>query len=464
MAAVRLAWFASMPPPDSGAPVDLSAAALPLLAARHDIEVFSGTAADARAWSAWAVPVRDAYDFVWRSHQRPYDLVVYQLSSEPRHDYVWGYLFHYPGLVVLQDVHFHHARARILLEGREVRLRDYEAELQFNHGIEPGVGESLAACTGIVLHVWPMRRAVLAASRCVAVHNAWLGAELAHEAPEADIAVIRPGVMDPGTHAALRQRNGARELRQRLALPPDAIVVLLFGPLTRSRRLTVAMRAVAALQDSHPDLYLLLAGAPTDECDPLKEAAAAGVLSRVRVTGAMPAAAMRDVLGAADVAVCLRWPSPADTNVPWLTCLACGLPAVITDVAHNADIPVLDPRTWAIQHSGRAADVPGPIAVTVDLLDEAETLRLALRRLCADPALREQIAHAGREWWARHHTPEAMAEDYESAIARAAARPRPRTVLPRHLRPDVFGHTRALLESMGARLPAEFDAEFPPVT
>lgn len=461
MAAVRLAWFAPMPAPDGRAAADLSAAALPLLGAHHEIEVFAASAAEADAWNGWALPVRDAYDFVWRAQQRPFDLAVFQLSNEPRHDYVWGYLWQYPGLIVLQDVHLHHARARVLLEGREMRLADYAEELEFNHAVPAGVGGSLAAFTGAVLHVWPMRRAVVAAARAVAVHNEVLADELRHEEPEADVAVIRPGVQDPGPHAALRQSPGARELRHRLALPPDAVVVAMFGPFTLSRRVSEAIRTMGALRESNPHLHLLLAGPTTSECDPREEARAAGVLSRLRMVGPVPDARMPDVLGAADLAICSRWPTAGETPREWLRCLACGLPAIITDFAHNADLPVLDPRTWAVSHAGDAAFAPAPepVSVIVDLLDEAETLRLALRRLAVDPVLRQLLGRAGRAWWASRHTPEAMAEDYLAAIARAAGRPAPRGKVPRHLNPDVFAHTRWLLESMGVGLPAELAIE-----
>lgn len=457
MAAVRLAWFAPMPPPDGRVPTDLSAAALPRLAADHDIDVFAGSADEARAWAAWDLPVHDAYDFVWRSQQRRYDLVVYQLSNEPRHDYVWGYLWHEPGLIVLQDVHLHHARARILLDGRETRIAHYAEELEYDHAVQPGVGGSLAAFTGNVLHVWPMRRAVIAAARTVAVHSEMLAGELRHEAPGADVAFIRPGVADPGVHASLRSSPGAREWRRRLSLPTEATVVAMFGPFTRSRRVSETIRAMAALRESDPGLHLLLVGPATGECDPLGEARTAGVLSRLRLTGAVAEAQMPEVLGAADIAICSRWPTAAETPAQWLTCLACGLPAIVTDVAHNADLPVLDPRTSTVHHSGRGAYAPEPIAVIVDLLDEVETLRLAMRRLSGDPSLRQLIGRAGRAWWATHHTPDAMADDYRAAIARAAARPEPDVAGPAHLRPDVFRHTRALLASIGARLPAELE-------
>ena len=87
----------------------------------HEIDVFVDEAV-ARV----APGTRSAHDFVWRHRQEPYDLTVYQVGNSSHHDYLWPYLFRYPGLTVLHDAHLHHARAAALL--RTLRADDYRAE------------------------------------------------------------------------------------------------------------------------------------------------------------------------------------------------------------------------------------------------------------------------------------------------------------------------------------------------
>ena len=93
---MRIAWFSPLPPDRTGI-ADYSAAVLPLLDA-------AGLAID-------RFEERNAHDFVWRHRHAAYDLIVYQLGNAPWHDFMWGYLFRYPGLVVLHDARLHHARA-----------------------------------------------------------------------------------------------------------------------------------------------------------------------------------------------------------------------------------------------------------------------------------------------------------------------------------------------------------------
>ena len=72
-----------------------------------------------------------------------------------------------------------------------------------------------------------------------------------------------------------------------------------------------------------------------------------------------------------------------------------------------------------------------------------------MRRLAQDAALRDRLGRAGRAWWEREHSPDAMFADYERAIADAAARPDPQVTLPSHMRDDNDGRLRDLLAPFG---------------
>ena len=48
--------------------------------------------------------------------------------------------------------------------------------------------------------------------------------------------------------------------------------------------------------------------------------------------------------------------------------------------------------------------------VSIDVVDEPHSLRLALDRLLIDEGLRRELGVSAREWWASHHQPAMMAE------------------------------------------------------
>ena len=62
---------------------------------------------------------------------------MYHLGNARCHDYMWGYLFRYPGLVVLHDAQVHQARAQSLLQRWKPRRDDYLAEFAANHPDAP---------------------------------------------------------------------------------------------------------------------------------------------------------------------------------------------------------------------------------------------------------------------------------------------------------------------------------------
>src|SRR5262245_36833711 len=125
MLVVRLAWFSPVPPVPSGVAV-CTADLLNGLSGTHAIDVYVDEPV-----ARLAADTRSAHDFVWQHRRSPYDLTVYQVGNSSHHDYLWPYLFRYPGLAVLHDAHLHHARAAALLRTR--RADDYRAEFAASH-------------------------------------------------------------------------------------------------------------------------------------------------------------------------------------------------------------------------------------------------------------------------------------------------------------------------------------------
>jgi len=200
---------------------------------------------------------------------------------------------------------------------------------------------------------------------------------------------------------------------------------------------------------------LLLVGASASYYDPVADARSLGVSDRVTLTGFVDEADLADYLESAEICLCLRWPSTRETSASWLRCLAAGRATIVTDLAHTVEVPSLDPRSWKLQHAPAIGEgAPDghpvePICVSLDILDEDHSLRLAMRRLAQDAALRSQLGHQAHEYWLRHHTLDRMVSEYRSLIERALDTQPPVRPLPRHLRPDGLEHARALAAEAG---------------
>ena len=145
------------------------------------------------------------------------------------------------------------------------------------------------------------------------------------------------------------------------------------------------------------------------------------------LTGYVPDAEVAAHLAAADVCLCLRWPTGRETSASWLRALATGRPTVVTNLAHADEVAYFDPRTWTVERAGsgdaRADRVPEPACVGIDILDEGHSLALAMERLATDTRLRRRLGLAARAHWERSHTLACMAEDYARVLGRALVAP-----------------------------------------
>ncbi|MGV3517079.1 MAG: glycosyltransferase family 4 protein [Luteitalea sp.] len=478
MSAVRVAWFSPFPPVHSG----IAAYSLDVLEGvryHHRVDLF----ADDPVWHAaggrlhagqgetiapmdgpLGLPLYRAFDFTVLHDRTPYDLIVYQLGNAACHRFLWPYLLRWPGLIVLHDAALHHARAQALLGDR--RADAYRAEFRFNHpGVDPRVADFVVAgLEGSPYYLWPMLRLVMRRARAVVVHGSPLQEALADEFPDTPLTTVSMGVPDPwdAVHAGMARADTAGSASRPSHLPsPDQVVLAAFGVITPEKRILPLLRAVAALRTEAPHVRVRLVGEIGEHYALWQDVAATGTRDLIEVTGYVDDEQLAAELRAADVCVCLRWPTARETSASWLRCLAAGKPTVVPDQLSTVDVPTLDPRHWQLKHDRTDAvavfQPPDPsraVAVSIELSDEEAMLRQALRRLVVDADLRRQLGRRAREWWAGRHTLARMHRDYEAALAWAVTQPVPEwpADAPAHLRPDPSAWARSLTAAFGVEV------------
>jgi glycosyltransferase involved in cell wall biosynthesis len=448
---MRLAWFSPMPPVPSGIAA-CSAELVAALSPEHHIDVFVDEPVAKMAAASGLAPWRSAHEFLWRNREQRYDLTVYQVGNSSHHDFLWPYLFRYPGLAVLHDAHLHHARAATLLRTR--RPNDYRAELVADHpGLNPDLAElAIAGFDNHLYYSWPMTRLLIQASRLTAVHAASIAEALNAEIPGARVERIHLGhgdLLSDSQIAAARVKTRAER-----HIPADAVVFGVFGGLTPEKRLPQILDGFESLVAYAPGAHLLLAGAAARHYDVAADVRRRALDARVTFTGYLETdAALSECIAACDVALNLRWPTAREISGPWLRALAAARPTIIMDLEHLADVPSLDPRTWTLGVREAGSGKREAVTIAIDIMDEDHSLRLAMRRLASDADLRARLGAAGRAYWQREHSQARMIDDYRVLLAAAAASPVPHPPLPRHLLNDGDGLLNALLANLGVASP-----------
>jgi phosphatidylinositol alpha-1,6-mannosyltransferase len=160
--------------------------------------------------------------------------------------------------------------------------------------------------------------------------------------------VVPPGV-DPGRFRPLDDEQKAKA-RARLGLPESGRLVVSLSRLVPRKGMDVLIRASARLQESRPDLVVVIGGAGRDRkrLDRLVERTGAPV----RLLGRVPDADLPDLYGCADVYAMLcrnRWAGLEQEGfgIVFLEAAACAVPQVAGDSGGAAEA-VDDGRTGVV--------------------------------------------------------------------------------------------------------------------
>jgi glycosyltransferase involved in cell wall biosynthesis len=179
---------------------------------------------------------------------------------------------------------------------------------------------------------------------------------------------------------ALRPSSmGVAELRARLSIPDEAIVLLAVGRMVRKKGFNVLLEAMALPALRHRPVVAVLVG-EGDEKEGWQQAAdRSGIAERVRWAGTVPKDQIGIYYNLADILVMPSVSQPADgLNVCVLDAMSCARPVVGSSVAGNS-LAIVDGVTGMI--------VPE---------QDAGALALALAHLADDGDLRASMGAAGR--------------------------------------------------------------------
>ena len=242
------------------------------------------------------------------------------------------------------------------------------------HGAEVTVPGRLPVTKQVLGHVLRNARHIVAA-------GGYPAAEAEHAAGRTlPITVVPPGVDVDRFHPLSADERIAA--RRRFGVPDEAELIVGISRLVPRKGFDVAIRAVARMRASRPDLVLAISGGGRDD-DRLRRLAA-DLDAPVLFLGRVPNDDLPALYGCADVYTMLcrnRWGGLEQEGfgIVFVEAAACGVPQVAGDSGGAAEA-VADGQTGIVVR--RPDDVDEVIAAFTTLLD--------------DPALRARMGAAGR--------------------------------------------------------------------
>ncbi len=228
---MRIAWFRPAPPEPLN-PLDDTGAVITALRATHAIDDFDASR---------------AHDFVWMHARHAYDVCLHELDNTPRHQFIWPYLLHFPGVLALRSTTLHDSRVAAL--AREQRYDDYAEEMAFSGAPRPLVVSRRYLPRG----TWPMLRAPLLSSRLAVVNDPGLVESLQRDYPGAKVRYAPVGVPSP-VGGGLQASGGASPVAGGLQASAGPVT---FG-LVDMTRAVVADRAMRRAQAMRARVELLM--------------------------------------------------------------------------------------------------------------------------------------------------------------------------------------------------------------
>jgi glycosyltransferase involved in cell wall biosynthesis len=399
---VKVAYYSPFPPERTGIS-EYSELLVPALARRIEVEV---------------VP---------RGQVRDADVSLYHVGNNPdAHGWIVEALRKRPGVVVLHDFVLHHLVAGLTL-GRSDGP-GYLGAMQREAGV---AGRLLGhgVLDGIVPPLWEVRPEDFPLAGEVLEHAAKpSGGLVVHSRYVAERAVAagydgrlwripHPAWPDPGVPAA--------------DVTGEPLVGC-FGNLNASKRIPQLLEAFAALRTEHPGARLLLVGAEAPGFD-LAARLADLELDGVERVDYVDEPRLWVLMGACDVCVSLRAPTMGETSGSAIRSLVLGKPLVVSDV-------------------GWFAELPDEVALKVAVdAQEAETLAAALELLASNDEARAAMGKAAREYVAREHDLDRVADAYTAALEEAAG--------GEVVRDEVLGEVAAAAADVGIGTESEEAAE-----
>lgn len=394
----RLAYVSPLPPDRSGI-ADYSAELLPALSKHYDIDLVSLVPTTNDEWLHENLRIVSPETFELTADR--YDRVLYHVGNSSFHAHMPALLQRIPGTVVLHD--FYLSGLTGYMQHIGVAPDGFAREIEYSHGAGALLRHLELKSHENSISRFPCNRTVLSHANGVICHSMH-SRELAERwyGP----SCVPDWVTVPHARADV-ERTPRAQAREALNLPADAFVVCCFGFVSHTK---LSDRVLTAWQGSSVhgnDACRLVFVGENDGLqfgkDLVRQIRSKSPTGQITITGYASLEQYRLWLSAADAAIQLRTMSRGETSGTVLDAMVFGVPVVAN--AH-----------------GSLAELPADVVTMLPENVSVEQLRETIDSLFKDRAAATLRGEKGREYIAKHHSPEASAQKYFEAIEKFAKR------------------------------------------
>jgi len=260
---------------------------------------------------------------------------IYHLGNQPDlHGGIWQVSVSQPGIVVLHDLRLHDFFFTLWVRHRKDRASYLAALERWYGGDGRSAGE--AFCKGGIsaesmAQQFPLTSEAMRGALGVITHSSRALAEIS-ETPACPIIALDHPYMATG------ESRYQQWLAARRAAPHPPYRLVVFGYLSRNRRLEAILEALAAMPERE-QFRLDVCGQLWDESHIRLQIERLRLGSLVKLLGFLPESLVEQKLSTADLAINLRYPSMGEVSGSQLQFWDYGLPTLVTRTGWYALLP-----------------------------------------------------------------------------------------------------------------------------
>jgi glycosyltransferase involved in cell wall biosynthesis len=264
-----------------------------------------------------------------------YDEIIYQMGNSEYHVYMMDYIKQHPGTIVLHDYNLHGVLYDLaskkggMEQYKQFLYEDFDKEMvnayinDLVSGLIP-LKEYEFLCNGVVSNY----------ANKIIVHSDYAKKLLLQKDIKRNVRKIL-------SYAQIKEIVDISEIRKRLFIDQDKIVISAFGHIHETKRTMPILKAFKNISIYNDQAVLYLVGKPSPSIkSELERYILANNLShRVTITGYTDLNTFEDYIDVTDISLNLRYPYNGETSGSLMRILSKGKCSIVNDLGSFSEIP-----------------------------------------------------------------------------------------------------------------------------
>lgn len=336
---LKIAFFTPLNPLKSGVS-DFSEELLMELKNHMEIELFIGDYTPTNPDIVDNFTIRKIKDFVKEEIRSQYDEVIYQIgNNEVCHKEIYDMALKYPGIIEIHDISLHHMIAATTIA--KGNIEEYKRIMEYCHG-KNAVKVVDQFLNSEILPPWEnnsltftLNKEIIDSAKGVIVHSDY--AKQMVKGIKSDVKITT--IYLHADEICTDYEKEKIEARKKMGIDIEETIFATFGFITKPKRIFEILKVLKEIKYKGYAFKFYIVGKVDENLNILNIIRQYGLQNDVIVTGFVDLTEMKNLMKAADICFCLRYPTQGESSAIVHRLLGMGKVIIVTDVGTFSEYP-----------------------------------------------------------------------------------------------------------------------------